>query len=297
MERNRSASHLQFGAVTLIPEERLLLKDGQPVPLTPKAFDLLVVLATNPGRLLTKEHLLDAVWPGTTVEESNLSYNVFAIRKALGEHADGDRYIETVPKQGYRFVAPVVRVEPGGRQPPEALAPTTDSPQHHEASERRAAASLGTERRAQTVLTLQAERVWWPWLGLGAVLTLGAVWYFGLDRPPRASTPSTLVQYLEPVTGRLAETGMFSVSPDGRHLVFAAEGADGVLRLWARTMSALEPVPVPGTEVSKIIPPVVWSPDSRFVAFDSGGVVKKVSLDGGAPQTVCEYASTAVGGS
>ncbi|HET6781257.1 MAG TPA: winged helix-turn-helix domain-containing protein [bacterium] len=297
VESHRSASHLQFGAVTLIPEERLLLRDGQPVPLTPKAFDLLVVLATNPGRLLTKEHLLDAVWTDTTVEESNLSYYVFAIRKALGEHADGDRYIETVPKQGYRFVAPVVRVEAVGRQLPEALAPTADTPQHHEASEQRAAASVGTERRAPTLLTLQAGRVWWRWLGLGAVLTLGAVWFFGLDRPPRASAPSTLVQYLEPVTGRLAETGMFSVSPDGRHLVFAAEGADGILRLWARTMSALEPVPLPGTEVFKILPPVVWSPDSRFVAFDTGGVVKKVSLDGGAPQTVCEYASTAVGGS
>ena len=292
MERHRSASHLQFGAVTLIPEERLLLRDGQPVALTPKAFDLLVVLATNPGRLLTKEHLLDAVWPDTSVEESNLSYYVFAIRKALGEHADGDRYVETVPKQGYRFVAPVVQVEAGGRQLPEVFAPTTDT-----ASERRAATSVRPERRAPTLLTLQAARVWWPWLGLGAVLTLGAVWFFGRDRPPRASAPSTLVQYLEPVTGRLAETGMFSVSPDGRHLVFAAEGADGVLRLWARTMSALEPVPLPGTEVFKIIPPVTWSPDSRFVAFDTGGVVKKVSLDGGTPQTVCDYASTAVGGS
>ena len=111
VESHRSASHLQFGAVTLIPEERLLLRDGQPVPLTPKAFDLLVVLATNPGRLLTKEHLLETVWPDTTVEESNLSYYVFAIRKALGEHADGDRYIETVPKHGYRFIAGVEAVE------------------------------------------------------------------------------------------------------------------------------------------------------------------------------------------
>jgi DNA-binding winged helix-turn-helix (wHTH) protein len=126
VERHRSPSHLQFGAVTLIPEERLLLRDGQPVSLTPKAFDLLVVLATNPGRLLTKEHLLEAVWPHTTVEESNLSYHVFAIRKALGEQADGDRYIETVPKQGYRFVAPVVQVEASGRQLLEVLAPITD---------------------------------------------------------------------------------------------------------------------------------------------------------------------------
>jgi DNA-binding response OmpR family regulator len=57
---NHSAPSLQFGSVTLIPDERLVLKDGQPVPLTPKAFDLLAVLAANPGRLLTKEHLMEA---------------------------------------------------------------------------------------------------------------------------------------------------------------------------------------------------------------------------------------------
>jgi DNA-binding winged helix-turn-helix (wHTH) protein/Tol biopolymer transport system component len=297
VERNRSASGLQFGAVTLIPEERLLLKDGQPVPLTPKAFDLLVVLATNPGRLLTKEHLLDAVWPGTAVEESNLSYYVFAIRKALGEQADGDRYIETVPKGGYRFAAPVVRVEANGGRVPEALAATTDTAEYHKASERPRAVSVDTERGARALPSPQPRRAWWPWLGLAVGSALAAGWFLGLDRTRRPSGPSTLVQFQEPVTGRLAETGMFSVSPDGRHLIFAAEGADGVLRLWARTMSALEPVTLSGTDVFTIIPPVVWSPDSRFVAYYAGGAVKKVSLDGGTPQTVCDYASIAVGGS
>src|SRR5688572_30371262 len=111
MDGNGSASRVQFGTVTLIPDERLVLKDGHAVPLTPKAFDLLVVLAANPGRLLTKEQLMQAVWPDTTVEEANLAYHVFAIRKALGETSDSDRFIETVPKSGYRFVAPVVRHE------------------------------------------------------------------------------------------------------------------------------------------------------------------------------------------
>ena len=97
--------------------------------------------------------------------------------------------------------------------------------------------------------------------------------------------------------GRLAESGSFSISPDGRRLVYAAEGADGVLRLWARTMNTLQPVPLPGTEVFTIFPPPVWSPDSRFVAYDPGFLVKKASLDGGTPQTVCQPPGTAVGGS
>ena len=79
--------------------------------LTPKAFDLLSALAANPGRLATKEQLIQAVWPDTAVEESNLTYHIFAIRKALGEAGDGDKYIETVPRKGYRFVAPLA-IEP-----------------------------------------------------------------------------------------------------------------------------------------------------------------------------------------
>src|SRR5687767_13654229 len=98
MEGSGSASRVHFDTVTLIPDERVVLKDGRAVPLTPKALDLLVVLTANPGRLLTKEQLMQAVWPDTTVEESNLAYHVFAIRKALGESSDSEGCIETVPK-------------------------------------------------------------------------------------------------------------------------------------------------------------------------------------------------------
>lgn len=296
MDGNRSASRVRFGTVTLIPDERLVLKDGRPVPLTPKAFDLLVVLTANPGRLLTKEQLMQAVWPETTVEESNLSYHVFAIRKALGESTEVDRYIETVPKRGYRFVAVVERVAPDDR----ARDPAPESAtalERHEGTDlpveahAEAARTEGFPGRRRTGVALR------PWLLLAGGLALGALMLPGVGPFRRAPVPTTSVHFQEPVTGRLAETGMFSVSPDGRRLVFAAEGADGVLRLWSRTMNTLQPVPLPGTEVFAIIPPVVWSPDSRFVAFDPGYVLKKASVDGGAPQSLCEMPGTAVGGS
>ena len=299
MDGNGSVSRVRFGTVTLIPDERLLLKDGHPVSLTPKAFDLLVVLTANPGRLLTKEQLMQAVWPDVTVEESNLAYHVFAIRKALGESADSDRYIETVPKRGYRFVAPV-RVEAGGRAADPAHDLTLGS--GAAALERReqsgpAATGYSDERtatfpgRRRTGITLRV------WLGLAGALAVAVLMLPGLGPFGKGSVPTEPVRFQEPVSGRLAQTGMFSISPDGRRLVYAAEGADGVLRLWARTMNTLQPVPIPGTEVFAIIPPVVWSPDSRFVAFDPGYVLKKASLDGGTPQSVCEMPGTAVGGS
>ena len=98
---------LQFGDFTLDVSERLLFRDGRPVLLTPKAFDVLAALTARPGRLMTKDELLKEVWPDSFVEESNLAYHVFALRRALGETADGGRYVETVPKHGYRFVAAV----------------------------------------------------------------------------------------------------------------------------------------------------------------------------------------------
>ena len=96
-----------FDRFVLDPEERRLLRDGEAVALTPKCFDLLVVLVQNSGHLLAKSDLLERVWPGQFVEEGNLSFNISELRKALGEREDGQQYIETVRKKGFRFVANV----------------------------------------------------------------------------------------------------------------------------------------------------------------------------------------------
>src|SRR5438270_37049 len=100
----------QFGDFLLIPRERLLLRDSEPVPLTGKPFDLLLALLRRSGQLVSKDELLQEVWPGRFVEEGNLSVNISAVRKALG--SGGAPFIQTVSKRGYRFVAPVAVVEP-----------------------------------------------------------------------------------------------------------------------------------------------------------------------------------------
>jgi DNA-binding winged helix-turn-helix (wHTH) protein/TolB-like protein/Flp pilus assembly protein TadD len=103
-----SVKHLyEFGPFQLDPPERLLMCDGHPVPMTPKAFDLLVFLVERGGHLIEKEELLKAVWPGSFVEEGNLSVTVSVLRKALNDDRGLHRYIETVSKRGYRFVANV----------------------------------------------------------------------------------------------------------------------------------------------------------------------------------------------
>jgi len=107
----------EFGPFRLIPEERQLLRDHESVSLTAKAFDLLVVLVENSGQLVEKAELMQRIWPDSFVEEANLSVNVSALRRALGEGTDGARYVETVPRHGYRFVASVEESWVGLAQP------------------------------------------------------------------------------------------------------------------------------------------------------------------------------------
>lgn len=100
----------EFGEFRLEPEERRLLRGSETIPLTPKQFDLLQLLLESPGHLLDKEELQQKLWPNAFVEETNLTKGISLLRKTLGDTAEGDRFIETVPKRGYRFVAPVRKV-------------------------------------------------------------------------------------------------------------------------------------------------------------------------------------------
>ncbi|HKQ08261.1 MAG TPA: winged helix-turn-helix domain-containing protein [Blastocatellia bacterium] len=107
----------RFGPFTLDTGQRLLTRDGGVVPLTHKAFETLALLVQHNGRVLQKEEMMKSIWPDSFVEEATLAQNVFILRKVLGETPLGTRYIETVPKYGYRFVAEVEEVapSPGGQ--------------------------------------------------------------------------------------------------------------------------------------------------------------------------------------
>ncbi len=101
----------EFGVFQLDPDERLLLCRGEAVPLTPRAFDTLLLLVENSGHRLRKDELIEKLWPDSFVGENSLAQNISALRKALDEDSSGQQYIETLPKLGYRFTAPVVRVQ------------------------------------------------------------------------------------------------------------------------------------------------------------------------------------------
>lgn len=103
----------EFGRFRIDPAQRLLLRDGRVIPLTPKVFDTLLLLVESRGRLMEKDELMEALWPDTFVEEGNLMQNVSRLRKVLGDNS-GEQYIETLPRRGYRFVAEVRQVKEEG---------------------------------------------------------------------------------------------------------------------------------------------------------------------------------------
>jgi len=101
----------EFGRFRLDVTQRVLAKDGELVTLAPKVLDTLVFLVQNRGRILEKRELVDALWPESFVEESNLSQNIFLLRKLLGDDRGDSAFIQTIPRRGYRFVAEVKEAE------------------------------------------------------------------------------------------------------------------------------------------------------------------------------------------
>lgn len=161
-----------FGPFLLDPEEKVLLRRGHPVALPPKALDTLLALVEHRGHVIEKGELLNRVWPNTFVEEATLTQNIFTLRKALGDSPDGHTYIETIPRRGYRFIAPV-RLVNGGRalEEPAGFASHGVSP------------SISARTRPARAWTFAIAAV---------VLSLGlaAGWYLTRHRPGRRSSPT-----------------------------------------------------------------------------------------------------------
>jgi serine/threonine protein kinase len=130
--------------------------------------------------------------------------------------------------------------------------------------------------------------------GVLAVILGDGLWAPWRKAPPAGGSP---IRFQIPLNLRLESFP--AVSPDGRYVALRAVGSDGVNRIWVRAMDSLEARPLPGSESNPpaTIPPIFWSPDSRFIAFDAGGKLKKIEISGGLAQTLCDLPGYAVGGS
>ncbi|HEX6902384.1 MAG TPA: tetratricopeptide repeat protein [Thermoanaerobaculia bacterium] len=127
MPTRTERSFYEFDGFRLDPVRRRLLRAGHPVPLTPKAFSILLALIEKRGEVMEKEELIQKVWPDSYVTEANLTQNISSLRKALGERANDHRYVVTVPGRGYSFVADVLEV-PREQTGEHAITPLTPDP-------------------------------------------------------------------------------------------------------------------------------------------------------------------------
>jgi DNA-binding winged helix-turn-helix (wHTH) protein/TolB-like protein/Tfp pilus assembly protein PilF len=182
----------EFGPFRLEPEEHLLLRDGRPAALTPKAFDLLVLLVENQSRLIAKEEIMRAVWPDSFVEDGNVTVLISALRKVLGEREAGLPYIETVPKKGYRFAALVrVVMNASDGAPVEGASESSLAGAH-------AVGSNGDKRRRDNIvpvsLTAVESRSAIPrrqiaWIALAVLVCLAALIGYAYKRSAKHTPP------------------------------------------------------------------------------------------------------------
>lgn len=247
-----------FSHFRLDLERRVLLREGKVVPLTPKLFDTLLALVEHHHDVVSKDELLNFVWPDSFVEEGNLTQNISMLRKLLGENADDPHFIETIPRRGYRFVAEVKEVlgEKADRipqpQPTPELAP-----------------ELGTARRAvsEPHITDHARRrlSTRPAFALLVLVIVGLA--FGAYRLISLK-PSPLKAL---AVNRLTYTGKASriaISPDGKYVVEAVAEA-GKQSLWLRQVVTASEIQIaPPAEVSYIS--LAFSADGNFIYFVRG---------------------------
>ena len=182
----------EFGPFQLDPTEHTLLCDGRPIPLRPKVFDILLVLIENRGHLVDKQQLMSSVWTEQFVEEGNINKNISMLRQALGESDSGHKFIETVPKRGYRFIAEVREVKAYERNEQTlTTSPTLEtSEQHPNGTEevyqypRPASARMPPSSRSR-------KRNWISVFALSTLL-IAAIIYVGFMRARRTSLPPTI---------------------------------------------------------------------------------------------------------
>jgi serine/threonine protein kinase/Tol biopolymer transport system component len=152
---------------------------------------------------------------------------------------------------------------------------------------------------ARPISSVQWRWIWGAAMIPVAILAAGIVVLMTWRPPDAALSRIDPMRFEITPAASLSDSGQFSISPDGRHLVYAGTGSDGVLRLWVRSFGETQTRPLLGTEadVVQAIPPMIWSPDSRYIAFFSAAGLKKVDRQGGVSQIVCTTPGVAVGGS
>jgi Tol biopolymer transport system component/DNA-binding winged helix-turn-helix (wHTH) protein len=246
--------------------ERELFRGGEPVPLTPKPLDTLLVLLDRHGHVVDKDELMSALWPDTFVEEINLVQQISHLRKVLGERPGGGSYIETVARRGYRFAAPV-----------------TDSWEEEPAEPQLAVAGL----REEEARVAGRRRLRWI-LAVACILVIGAgvgSWFLFFRPAPQAELR------MVPFTTSLGVESYPTISPDGKQVAFCMQG-----NIYVKQVGSETPAQRTDTPAREFSP--AWSPDGRQIAFgrrrglQPGFAIRVIDALGGTERTLYKSAAS-----
>lgn len=313
----------RFGDFTLDTDQRVLLREGKPVALTPKVFDTLLILVENSGRIVEKDELMRRLWPDTFVEEANITFNIQQLRRILSDNARNPRYIGTVARRGYRFIADVEAVlrdnsQTSGQDARRFEASDVVSPDTGDGliGDVRQAASLstgfnsasenqfstpqenvGVTPAADAVSTTASKRL--IALGAATVIVLAGVglvfWKFShgsnrslgegnrVDGKSRVALPLKLEKLTASGQCRLA-----AISTDGKYLAYT-QATENKSSIWLRqlaTNTSVEIVPATG-----IVAGLAFANSGEYLYFvrgDPGTALYRVSLLGGVPAKVVD---------
>jgi DNA-binding winged helix-turn-helix (wHTH) protein/Tol biopolymer transport system component len=262
--------NFEFGEFVLDPRERVLFRNGAPVPVAPKVLQLLLVLIENHDHIVEKEKLMEEVWADSFVEESNLTYSIRQLRKVLGDDIQKPHFIETIPRRGYRFIAGVDASAANGSK-------QSDLPESPADKSR-----LESWRSRPVFLVLAA-------VSLGIVL-LSAGAYVWWDRSSESGKRSlelnsnlkfeTLVSADRPMTA--------AISPDGKYVAYSRT-TNGLQSLWLQQLSSRVKTQIVAPEEGTIYHSIEFSSDGEFIYFsrrykDEEAHIDRVSILGGNPK-------------
>lgn len=271
-----------FDSFVLDVEEQVLLRDGRMVPLTPKVFETLLLLVQHQGSVVTKQTILNTLWPDVFVEESNITFNITKLRKALGDTRKPPIYIETVPRRGYRFKTEVREIVEDSRGADSSnnghelvapvLAEVIPISTTSDLASRQTAGGIA-HRLVSTKIT-RTQLVIISVVALLPIVAL-ATWWFVRDRSrsaTKANQPVGRTSLAKPdlkfeqisAYGNVAGA---AISPDGKQVVFAQENTGGQ-SLWLMQLGTFLNVQLipPGDSVYN---KVSFSNDGNYIYFGS----------------------------
>ena len=257
-----SGGTIRFGAYEADVAAGELRKSGRRIPVQEQPFQVLVALLERPGEVVTREYLRERLWPGQPFVDFDQGLNtaINKLRDALGDSAANPRFVETVPRRGYRFAFPVDSMPENGAFP---------------------------ETAAPNLTPVKKSRPWWQWLAVALLVVVSVGIVFWVSRPGRQELPLRRFTLRTPAgtIQSIVFNRSTAISPDGRRIAFVNDES-GTRQLWIQHLEQERPVAVKGSEGAA---DPFWSPDSLFVGFALPFQAKlmRVSVEAGVATEIC----------